>query len=112
MMVATNAAATSIAAVPCATGASIERGTEAMRPFFPMESARELARGMVLLDCIVQRDQRLSCQAPNQSSSGYDLRPAALAFAGELEVCPSTQRHLMFPLVFRLDESATQSPLP
>ncbi|MBI3439584.1 MAG: hypothetical protein HY054_13220 [Proteobacteria bacterium] len=110
MFAAAHAGATQIAAVPCATSASVERGTEAMRPFFPMESVREQAQGMVLLDCRVQHDRKLRCAAPSQSSSGYDLRPAALAFASELEVCPGTQPHLMFPLVFRPETTPSPSP--
>jgi hypothetical protein len=112
MMAAANAIASPIAAAPCATSASIERGTAAMRPFLQASAGAPQATGMVLLDCRVQRDQKLRCEAPNHTPSQYDLRGAALAFAGELEVCPSTQRHLMFPLVFRADESATQSPSP
>jgi len=112
MMATTNAVASPIAAAPCATGASIERGTEATRPFLQASAGAPQATGMVLLDCRVQRDQKLRCQAPHHTPSLYDLSRAALAFAGELEVCPGTQRHLMFPLVFRADESATPSPSP
>ena len=112
MMAAANALASPIAAAPCATGASIERGTAAMRPFLRASAGAPQATGMVLLDCRVQRDQKLRCETPNHTPSPYDLSSAALAFAGELEVCPSTQRHLMFPLVFRADESATPSPSP
>lgn len=112
MMAATNALASPIAAAPCATGASIERGTIAMRPFLQASEGAPQATGMVLLDCRVQRDQKLRCEAPNHTSSQYDLRSAALAFVGELEVCPGTQHHLMFPLVFRVDESATPPPSP
>jgi hypothetical protein len=112
MMTAANALASPIAAAPCATGASIERGTVAMRPFLQASADAPQATGMVLLDCNVQRDQTLRCEAPNHTPSHYDLRSAALAFAGELEVCPGTPRHLMFPLVFRPDESATPSPSP
>jgi hypothetical protein len=112
MMAAANALASPIAAVPCATGASIERGTAAMRPFLQASVGAPQATGMVLLDCTVQRDQKLRCEAPNHTPSQYNLSAAALAFAGELEVCPGTQRRLIFPLVFRADESATQSPSP
>ena|SRR5689334_2111468 len=108
MFAAVRAAATPIAAVPCATSASIERGAEAMRPYLPMETAR--ARGVVLLDCLVRPDSKLHCTAPNQNTSQYDLRPAALAFAAELEVCPGTQRRLMFPLVFRPETTPSPSP--
>jgi hypothetical protein len=110
MMAVANATATPIASVPCATGASIERGTEAMRPFLQVSADAPQATGMVLLDCNVQRDQKLRCEAPNHTPSQYDLSGAALAFSGELEMCPGTQRHLMFPLVFRPD--ATPSPSP
>ena len=110
MMAAANALASPIAAVPCATGSSIDRGTAAMRPFLQASVGAPQATGMVLLDCRVQRDQKLRCEAPNHTPSQYDLPGAALAFAGELEVCPGTQRHLMFPLVFRPE--TTQSPSP
>ena len=110
MMAAANAAATPIAAVPCATSVSIERGTQAMRPFLQASADAPQATGMVLLDCNVQRDQKLRCEAPNHTPSQYDLSGAALAFASELEVCPGTQRHLMFPLVFRPDAKRSPSP--
>lgn len=112
MTAAVNATATPIAAVPCATSASIERGTDAMRPFLQVRADAPRATGMVLLDCNVQRDQKVRCEAPNHTPSQYDLRGAALAFAGELEVCPGTQRHLVFPLVFHADEGTTPSPSP
>jgi len=67
---------------------------------------------VVLLDCIVQGDQKLRCEAPNHTPSQYDLSGAALAFSDELDVCPGTQRHLVFPLVFRADEGTTPSPSP
>jgi len=83
-----------------------------MQPFLQAGADAPQASGMVLLDCLVQVDQRLRCEAPNHTPSEYDLSGAALAFAGELEVCPGTQRHLMFPLVFRPGESVTRSPSP
>jgi hypothetical protein len=111
MMSAIDAAASPIAATPCASGASIERGAAAMRPFLQTQAGAPQAAGMVLLDCIVEADRRLSCQAPHQTPSQYDLSGAALAFARELEVCPGTQRHLMFPLVIRA-EDARPPPSP
>ena len=64
---------------------------------------------MVLLDCIVQANRKLSCEAPHHTPSQYDLSGAALAFASQLEVCPGTQRHLMFPLVIRPDGANGES---
>jgi len=106
MMSALGAAATPIPAAPCASGPSIERGAAAMRPFLQNQAGAPQAAGMVLLDCIVQADRKLNCEAPHHTPSQYDLSGAALAFASELEVCPGTQRHLIFPLVIRPDEEA------
>ena len=112
ILCAASVLAAPIAAAPCATGASIERGTAAMQPFLQAQGGAPRASGMVLLDCMVQSDRKLNCAAPTHTASAYDLSGAALAFAGQLEVCPGTQRHFMFPLVFRPDASATPSPSP
>lgn len=81
-----------------------------MHAFLQPQAQTPPAAGMVLLDCMVQNDRKLRCQAPNYTQSRYDLRGAALAFAGQLEVCPGGERHLMFPLVF--SGNPTPSPLP
>jgi hypothetical protein len=108
----TTASAAQIAAAPCASGPSVARGLAAMHPFFVSQVGAEQARGVVLLDCRVRQDRRLTCAAASQTDSRYDLSGAALAFAGELEVCPGTPQHLKFPLVFRADARATPDPSP
>lgn len=100
-----------IGATPCASAESIHRAVAAMHPFLQWQTTdAPQVSGIVLLDCLVQSDQRLRCTAPHHTESPYDIRAAALAFASELEVCPGTPRHLVFPLRFREDGAATPSP--
>jgi hypothetical protein len=96
-----------VGAVPCASAESVARATHALAPYLSAQPV-----GMVLLDCRVQTSQRLRCTASQQSQSGGELATAALAYANELDVCPGTPRHLMFPLVLRGDAGATRSPSP
>ena len=104
---ATSAHASPVAATPCASAESVTRANDALAPFMQAD-ARPV--GIVLLDCLVQASQRLSCTASSQSRPDANLSAAAVAFANELEVCPGTPRHLMFPLTLRPDDNATQSP--
>jgi hypothetical protein len=108
---AVSAAAMPVGATPCASEASVHRAIAAMDPFLHWQTAAPPpVSGIVLLDCLVQADQHLRCTAPHHTESPYDLSAAAMAFASELEVCPGTPRHLVFPLRFREDDAATQSP--
>jgi hypothetical protein len=95
---ATNAYATPVPATPCASTESVARANDALAPY--MHANMQLV-GIVLLDCRVQASRRLSCTASNQSQPDANLGAAAVAFANELEVCPGTPRHLMFPLTLR-----------
>ncbi|MFT3728234.1 MAG: hypothetical protein QM759_10465 [Terricaulis sp.] len=106
-IVAPAASAAPIGATPCASAESVARAGAALQPFL---HARVQPVGMVLLDCRVQSSQRLSCTARQQTQSDADLGAAAVAYANELEVCPGTPRRVMFPLVFRAGNDATQSP--
>ena len=108
---ATSAVAAPVGATPCASEASVQRAIAAMDPFLHWQTAAPPpVEGIVLLDCLVQADQHLHCTTPHQTQSPYDLSAAAMAFASELEVCPGTPRHLVFPLRFREDDAATPSP--
>jgi len=105
--------ATPVGATPCASEASVHRGIAAMDPFLHTQiSGAPPVQGMVLLDCRVRAGQRLQCAASNHTESPYDLSAAAVAFASELEVCPGTPQHLVFPLTFREEDAATPSPSP
>jgi hypothetical protein len=100
------ALAAPVGATPCASEDSVHRAIAAMHPFLQWQTAEAPpVSGMVLLDCLVRSDQHLRCTAPHHTDSPYDISAAAMAFASELEVCPGTPRHLMFPLRFQ-EESA------
>jgi hypothetical protein len=106
-MNAVGAYAAPVRATPCASRESVARAAAAVQPYMNSEPA-----GMVLLDCRVQASQRLDCSAAHQTQSATDLGAAAVAYANQLEVCPGTPRHLVFPLVFRAEDGVTQSPSP
>lgn len=104
---AASATAAPVGATPCASEASVHRAIAAMDSFLHWQTAAPPpVEGIVLLDCLVQGDQHLRCTTPHQTESPYDLSAAAIAFASELEVCPGTPRHLMFPLRFREETEA------
>jgi hypothetical protein len=108
---ATSATAAPVGATPCASELSVHRAIAAMHPFLVWQTAEPPpVSGMVLLDCLVQADQHLRCTTPHHTASPYDLSAAAIAFASELEVCPGTPRHLVFPLTFREEDATTPSP--
>jgi hypothetical protein len=105
------AIAAPVGATPCASEESVHRAIAAMHPFLQSQTtAAPPVNGMVLLDCLVQPDQRLRCTAPHHTDSPYNISAAAMAFAAELEVCPGTPRHLVFPLRFIEQNDATPSP--
>jgi hypothetical protein len=107
-------AAPQVGATPCASEESVHRAIAAMHPYLQSQAPQPApVSGMVLLDCLVQRDQHLRCTAPHHTDSAYDISAAAMAFASELEVCPGTPRHLVFPLRFvEQDNAPTPSPSP
>jgi hypothetical protein len=81
----------------CFTDESRDRAQAAMRPL--LHHLRD--DGRVVLSCEVQANARLRCVLSETAASSPRLNQVAMAFASELEACPTTPRQVPLTISFR-----------